>query len=112
MKAILTSACVLFLISLLAMPASADTTFRCNAKIVEPGLSEDDVRQTCGEPMEIKTAEGPYPTRPEDGQIAGDLGVKREMRVWKYNRGPGDYVYVLTFLDKILFTVETGGRGY
>jgi hypothetical protein len=97
---------------LLALPASADTTFRCKSQIVEPGQSEDYVREICGEPTEIRTEkDGTYPTRPEDGTVVGDLGVPREMHIWKYNMGPGDYVYILTFLDKILFTIETDGRG-
>jgi Protein of unknown function (DUF2845) len=112
MKTMIKMAFVPAVISLFALPASADMTFRCKSQIVEPGQSEDYIRGICGEPTETRTEkEETYPTRPEDGTVVGDLGVPREMHTWKYNMGPGDYVYILTFLDKILFTIETGGRG-
>lgn len=34
----------------MALPASADDTFRCGSQLIQPGLSQAEVRAKCGEP--------------------------------------------------------------
>jgi hypothetical protein len=108
---------ILFAFLLLASPAPAQTTevFRCGSEIVKVGDSSDTVKKLCGKP-----------TRTESGGKSSQKKKSKKSKVntdessgqtnatgkkWYYDRGYGDYVYILTFKGNILNRIQTSERG-
>lgn len=94
-------------------PAIADdTVFRCGAESVSVGDSRYNVQKICGKPSRsesvAKTGKDKKQKSPK-GETSGSSSGK--MQKWYYDRGYGDYVYVLTFANDKLKKIEKSGRG-
>lgn len=108
---------VLFAAALLVLPISSHATevFRCGAEIVKVGDSADTVKKLCGKP-----------TRTESGGKSSQKKKSRKSKIntdesseqsnakgkkWYYDRGYGDYIYVLTFKGNTLNKIQASERG-
>ncbi|KUG21911.1 hypothetical protein ASZ90_008312 [hydrocarbon metagenome] len=79
-------------------------TFRCGLGLVSTGDSESQVLVTCGEPASKK--QKCESRHPETG-----ICIK-EIDIWTYNCGEGDFFYELTFNEKdILIQEKATSRG-
>lgn len=94
----------------LAFPLNcgASEVFRCGAEIIKVGDTAETVRKLCGNPADKSTAKSAKKAGKKTG-AAGDSGSG--LKKWRYDRGYGDYVYVLTFKGNILKKIETAERG-
>jgi Protein of unknown function (DUF2845) len=83
-------------LALAAMPALAQSGFRCGDQLVDLGSSQDTVLAQCGEPTQV--AEG-----------ADDIGegVAVPVEEWLYNFGPTTLPAILVFRNGSLATVRT-----
>jgi hypothetical protein len=68
---------VLLTLTAMSLPALASGSLRCGTKLVEQGMSKEDVVKICGEP----TTKEKYDT------------------VWIYDRNPSEMLKVLTFVN-------------
>ena len=112
------AATVVFAIAFLAFPAGGagpalaeDTVFRCGAETVSIGDSRYTVQKVCGKPSRNESAakDGKNKKKQPKGATAGSSSGK--VQKWTYDRGYGDYVYVLTFANDKLRKIEKSGRG-
>jgi hypothetical protein len=87
----------------LADPAYADDDFQCSNGIVHVGEQQQEVLQKCGPPTEAKRIDRTYRTKWGHARAIFD--------VWTYNRGPYEFVRVLTFERNILRTIDVGPYG-
>jgi len=112
-------AAALFSLSTLALPAGGiipaiadDTVFRCGAESVSIGDTRYSVQKICGKPSRsesvAKTSKGKKQTQPKGSASTSSSG---KVQKWYYDRGYGDFVYVLTFEKDILKKIEKSGRG-
>lgn len=89
--------------------------FRCGNKLVLEGDTRTEVRQKCGEPVEItrKTIlrTPVYWWNGTPIQISTDL-VEVPVEIWLYNLGPNQLMRRLRFEDGQLMEIETLGYGY
>lgn len=109
---------VFFLFSL-ALPAGGvspaiadDTVFRCGAESVSVGDSRYNVQKICGKPSRsesvAKTSKEKKQKQPKGSTSTSSSG---KVQKWYYDRGYGDFVYVLTFEKDVLKKIEKSGRG-
>ena len=71
------------LLAIGADPATArGETLRCGSKIINAGMSMDEVRKFCGEPTSQRTEEIPVRS---GNRVTGTT----EMHYWTYRRGSG-----------------------
>jgi hypothetical protein len=83
--------------------ARADDSWRCGDRIVTVGESWTEVLEKCGQPTSVKR-------RWESSRPRG-RPLRRPVDDWTYDRGPNEFVRILTFADGILRSVETGDYG-
>ena len=116
------SALTLFLALALALPAHA---FRCGNRIVIEKMHEQDVRDACGEPAEVKHL-GRVLRHVEAPRRRGLSALTRGPRnatfplmlqevtltEYVYNFGPRKFMRRLIFEGGILVSIETIGYGY
>jgi hypothetical protein len=99
--------------ALLAAPAAAsDNGFRCGAKIVRSGETQDDVMLKCGDPDASRTW---TETQTESVWIGGrrvERSVPVEYSEWKYDFGRNRLVRYLLFVQGRLRDVTTGSYGH
>jgi hypothetical protein len=97
---------------LASAPAHA---FRCGNKLVLEGDTRTEVREKCGEPVEItrKTIlrTPVYWWHGQPIEISSDL-VEVPVEIWLYNLGPDQLMRRLRFEDGELVEIETLGYGY
>jgi hypothetical protein len=74
--------------------ARSSDSFRCGSEIVSAGDTKVEVTMKCGDPISKEV------TR------SGRIKVEK----WCYDKGAGDFVYVLIFHGGILKYVEQSGR--
>lgn len=89
-----------------------DTVFRCGGETVSVGDSRYTVQKICGKPSRSEAvAKGGKDKKhkPPKGTTSAAAGGKGQK--WYYDRGYGDYVYVLTFSGDTLKKIEKSGRG-
>jgi len=94
-------------------PAMAeDTIFRCGAESVSIGDSRYTVQKICGKPSHSESV-GKTSKEKKQKQPKGSTAKSYSGKVQKcyYDRGYGDYVYVLTFEKDVLKKIETSSRG-
>lgn len=94
-------------------PAVADdTTFRCGGEIVSVGDSRYTVQKLCGKPSRSesvsKTSKEKKQKEPKGTTPKSPSGKPQK---WYYDKGYGDFVYVLTFQGDVLKKIEKSGRG-
>jgi len=98
-------ACVAGVMFALAAHAE-DTVFRCGRESVSVGDSKYMVQKVCGKPS--RTDAGTAPKKKKaSGKSSSSEGKTQK---WVYDRGYGDFVYVLTFEKDLLRKVEKTGR--
>jgi hypothetical protein len=108
---------LLFAFFLLVCPVTANSSevFRCGAEIVKVGDSTDTVRKLCGKPSRTESGGKSSPKKSkkksklrneDDSEQSSAKGKK-----WYYDRGYGDYVYILTFKGNTLDRIQTSERG-
>ena len=89
-----------------------DTVFRCGAESVSVGDSRYTIQKICGNPSRSesvgKTSKGKKQKQPKGSTSKSSPG---KVQKWYYDRGYGDFVYVLTFEKDVLKKIETSGRG-
>lgn len=79
----------------IAAPVSAET-LRCGSKIVDVGLTMDEVRKYCGKPSSTTVEE-------QDVRSGNRVVGKTELHIWHYNRSSGQATAVLEFdQDKLI----------
>lgn len=91
--------------------------FRCGNNIVNVGDSTYKVHRLCGAPTS-KEIVGAIEKGTATEQYVDDYtrqtnydAARMKIEKWEYNKGYGDYIYILTFEGGILKKVESGGRG-
>ncbi len=84
----------LLLTSAFVAPVGADSAFRCGSKLIEIGMSQDDVLSHCGEPMTRADETQPVRSGP---QVTGTTVVSR----WTYESYRGSRVLVFD-ADKLM----------
>ena len=87
-----TLACVL------ASPAFADT-LRCGSKIVETGMSMDEVKKYCGSPSSTSVEE-------RDVRSGNRVVGTTQFHTWRYNRMSGKATAVLEFDKQKLMSIK------
>jgi hypothetical protein len=112
-------AAAVFSLSALALPAGGvspaiaeDTIFRCGAESVSIGDSRYTVQKICGKPARSESV-GQTSKEKKQKQPKGSTTKSYSGKVQKlyYDRGYGDFVYVLTFEKDVLKKIETSSRG-
>ncbi len=105
---------ILVIVALLLLSGSvsgSDTVFRCGGTNVNVGDSRYTVQKVCGKPSRSesvgKTSAEKKKKKQEPKGSASSSGKSSK---WYYDRGYGDYVYVLTFEKDVLKKIETAGR--
>ena len=80
---------------LIGTNATAET-LRCGSKIVDIGMSMDEVRKYCGKPSSIAIEE-------HDVRSGNRVVGKTELHIWRYRRSSGQNTAVLEFdRDKLM----------
>jgi hypothetical protein len=77
--------------NLLALDSAS--SLECDGGTVSQGDSEDSVREKCGDPQKVTQ-------RDVDSPI-----------IWFYNFGPTEFVYYVSFTNKIVDRIQMGGYG-
>ena len=91
---------VVILITLLffTFPASADDTLRCGSKIVQTGMTMEEVKKYCGNPSSTAIEE-------QDVHAGPRVVGKTQVHFWRYNRGSGQRTAVLEFDQQKLMSI-------
>jgi hypothetical protein len=95
------------------IPAIAeDTIFRCGGESVSIGDSRYTVQKICGKPSRSESV-GQTSKEKKQKQPKGSATKSYSGKVQKlyYDRGYGDFVYVLTFEKDVLKKIDKSGRG-
>jgi hypothetical protein len=90
-----------------------DTIFRCGNETVSIGDSKLFVEKTCGKP-DARERTGRKTKETGSKLTAGKKTGKSKtagVETWSYNKGHGDFIYILTFEGGTLKKIEKGGRG-
>lgn len=103
-----------FLLFAFPAPASATDVFRCGSEIVKVGDSADTVKKLCGKPNRSESAGKASQKKKSkknriDTEESGKSSAKGKK--WYYDKGYGDFVYILTFKGSTLNKIETSERG-
>jgi hypothetical protein len=112
-------AAAVFSFSAIAFPAGGvspafaeDTVFRCGGETVAIGDSRYTVQKICGKPSRSESvAKGSKDKKQKQPKGATSGSSSGKLQKWYYDRGYGDYVYILTFANDKLKKIETSGRG-
>jgi hypothetical protein len=83
---------------MLAAPVSAET-LRCGSKIVDVGMSMDEVKKYCGKPSSTAIEE-------HDVRSGNRVVGKTELHIWRYNRSSGQSTAVLEFDREKLMSIK------
>ncbi len=94
-------------------PAVAeDSIFRCGGESVSVGDSRYTVQKICGKPSRSesvsKTSKEKKQKEPKGTTSKSSSGKSQK---WYYDKGYGDFVYVLSFQGDVLKKIEKSGRG-
>jgi hypothetical protein len=91
--------------------ARAEGGFRCGARIVRDGETEDDVSRKCGNPDAVRT----WTEYQTESVWENGHKVERSIAIvfdeWKYDFGRDRLVRYATFIQGRLNRVRTGGYG-
>jgi hypothetical protein len=101
--------------AVILLASSPAYAFRCGNKLVLEGDTRTEVRQKCGEPVEVTRKSilrtPVYWWRGQPIQVSSDL-VEVPVEIWLYNLGPNQLMRRLRFEDGELVDIETLGYGY
>ncbi|HET6490723.1 MAG TPA: DUF2845 domain-containing protein [Syntrophales bacterium] len=94
------------------LAVAEDTIFRCGGESVSVGDSRYTVQKICGKPSRSesvsKTSKEKKQKEPKGTTSKSSSGKPQK---WYYDKGYGDFVYVLTFQGDVLKKIEKSGRG-
>jgi hypothetical protein len=114
----LVAAAIVFAFFALVLPAGVgpalaeDTVFRCGGETVSIGDSRYTVQKICGKPSRSESvAKGSKDKKQKETKGTASSTSSGKLQKWTYDRGYGDYVYVLIFANDKLRKIETSGRG-
>ena len=82
----------------LAASASAEETLRCGGKIVQTGMTMEEVKKYCGNPSSTAIEEQDVRSGP---RVVG----KTQIHIWRYNRASGQRAAVLEFDQQKLMSI-------
>jgi hypothetical protein len=96
----------------IAVPAHAETeVFRCGSEIVKIGDSTEIVKRLCGKPSSTRSQKGKESST-KSKKKKNEYGSETSYyKKWYYDRGYGDYVYVLSFKGNTLKKIRKTDRG-
>jgi len=110
---------LLFLLLIFAgnFSALAGSDLRCSGRIIGVGNTQDYVLDKCGEPTSIEkrtesSVRGFRQGYPESHEELNYVIREIQIEVWTYNLGSTQFIRYLTFRNRKLTTIETGGYGY
>jgi hypothetical protein len=91
------------LAALIAGTAQArNESLRCGSKLVNPGMSLEEVRKYCGQPADASSEERPVRA---GNRVLGSY----QADIWHYRRGTSSHA-VLEFHDGVLKTISFPGK--
>lgn len=97
-----------------SQPAHADV-MRCAGKLVREGDSSVQLRNYCGDPLDIQYRSIlRRPTYQVRGRIVsfGDELVEVPVETWTYNFGPNKLMRRVRLIDGLVSEIETLGYGF
>ena len=90
----------LLLIAFLIFPAiSSAETLRCGSKIVDTGMTMEQVKKYCGKPSSTEIEE-------HDVRSGNRVVGKTQLHIWRYNRSSGQNTAVLEFDQEKLKSIK------
>ena len=98
MRMSLAMTCVAIILLLATGAATARDTLRCGSKIVNTGITMDEVRKFCGEPTSKRVEEVPVRS---GNRVTGTT----EMHYWTYRHGNGQKPATLLFDQDTLVSI-------
>lgn len=107
----------MFIMLLFLFPTSAYATevFRCGSEIVKIGDSSETVIKLCGKPGRSESlGSKSSQKKSKKSRIKTEDSAEpiiTKGKKWYYDRGYGDYVYVLTFKANKLNKIQISERG-
>ena len=91
---------ILALAAFLLIGTSANAeTLRCGSKIVDVGMTMDEVRKHCGKPSSTAVEE-------HDVRSGNRVVGKTQLNIWRYNRSSGQNTAVLEFDQEKLMSIS------
>lgn len=110
-------AVVLFLLASFSSNCMAQSVFKCGNNSVSIGDSTLSVYRTCGKPTSrevVGNTEQGITTQEYSDRYTRQtsyVAEKSKIEKWEYNKGYGDFIYILMFEGGFLRKIENGGRG-
>lgn len=89
----------LLVILLISTTAHANDTLRCGSKIVDTGMSMDEVKKYCGTPSSTEVEE-------HDVRSGNRVVGKTQLNIWRYNRSSQQKTAVLQFDQQKLMSIK------
>ena len=89
----------LLVILLISTTAHANDTLRCGSKIVDTGMSMDEVKKYCGTPSSTEVEE-------HDVRSGNRVVGKTQLNIWRYNRSSQQKTAVLEFDQQKLMSIK------
>jgi hypothetical protein len=90
---------ILTLFLLLAVSAGADDTLRCGGKIVQTGMTMEEVKKYCGNPSSTSI-------EVQDVRAGPRVVGTTEIHTWRYNRSSTQRTAVLEFDQEKLMSIR------
>jgi len=87
----------------------------CGNKIIEKGISREEVRAYCGKPAQIDNKiayAGIAGFAGRHGRVVDSSAVEIQVETWIFNFGPDQLMEKVRFEDGIVASVESMGYGY
>jgi hypothetical protein len=95
--------CTILIAALLTGNPAFAETLRCGSKIVDVGMSMDEVRKYCGNPSSTAVEE-------HDVRSGNRVVGKTELHIWRYNRSTGQNTAVLEFDQNKLMSIKYASK--
>ena len=89
---------ILIAILSIILPVSAEDTLRCGSKIVQTGMTMEEVKKYCGNPSSTSIEEQDVHAGP---RVVGTT----QIHTWRYNRASGQRTALLEFDQEKLMSI-------
>ena len=90
---------ILIAILSITLPVSAEDTLRCGSKIVQTGMTMEEVKKYCGNPSSTSIEEQNVHAGP---RVVGTT----QIHTWRYGRASGQRTAVLEFDQEKLMSIK------
>jgi len=100
---------ILILLCLGLVATRSAYAFRCSGGLISTGDSKLILLKKCGEPTWIDRWAERIVVQPDTDF---EHSITRINERWIYNRGPTDFIRIITLRDGRVANIETGGRGF